>query len=278
MDKKIGIIGFGNMGSVIAERIKGKYKVVVFDKDKEKTKSLTEIKVANTVLELIENTDVVILAVKPQDFDIVLSQIKDYAKDKLIISIAAGITTDYIENRLGGPRVVRVMPNLPAKIGKGMICLCKGKHTKKRELDFTQQLFDNLGSTLNVKEGLMNAVTALSGSGPGYLYEWAQGKTMKEVRKYMKSVFIPSLRASAQGLGFSLEEARILAEATGEGSVVFLEKSGLLPVQLKNQVASKGGTTEAGLEVLRSGGSLQDAVKAALKRAKELSRGVICQP
>ncbi len=272
MNKKIGIIGFGNMGSAIAEGIKNEYKVFVFDKDKKKTENLLGISVSRNAKELVKKVDAVILAVKPQDFDNVLDEIKAEVKNKLVISIAAGITTHYIEKQLGMVRVVRVMPNLPAKIGKGMACLCKGNFSTEEDLNFAQKLFGKFGQSLIIEEKLIDAATAVSGSGPGYFYYLIEGKGQNEIKKFGQDFFIPALSASAEKIGFSKEQAKILAEATAEGSLAFLESVHISPAGLAKQVASKGGTTEAGLEVLNKGGSLEDAVKAALKRAKELSK------
>ena len=133
------------MGQAIAEQIKSMYPIWVFDKDSNKTKNLSDINIARNVVDLLNEVDTVILAVKPQDFDTLLDEMKGNVKDKLIVSIAAGITTVYIEKRLGQTKVIRVMPNLPARIGKGMICLCRGKFsTDDDDLNFSKQLFENL--------------------------------------------------------------------------------------------------------------------------------------
>lgn len=273
MKKKIGIIGCGNMGSAIAERIKRKYRVFIFDKDREKTKNLKNITIADNIINLAEKVDVVILAVKPQDFDAVLNEIKDYTKDKLIISIAAGITTNYIEKVLPRVRIIRVMPNLPARIGKGMICLSRGKKASRKDLDFAQRLFHEVGKTMVIKEEMMDADTAISGSGPGFFYALVSGKDFVSAKKFAKKEFLPALSKAAESIGFNKRDARELASVTTQGSVKYLEKSGLDAQTLKKQVASKGGTTEAGLMVLKKGGSLEEAVEAALNRAEELSRG-----
>ncbi|HDZ76854.1 MAG TPA: pyrroline-5-carboxylate reductase [Candidatus Omnitrophica bacterium] len=274
--KKIGIIGFGFMGSAIAEQIKLKHEVWVFDKDKDKIKGLTKINIAGDIIDLGNEADVIILAVKPQDFTDILKELKEagnYIKNKIIISIAAGITTTYISKCFGEEiRVVRVMPNLPARIAMGMSCLCKGEFAKEEDLKFAQELFDNLGDTLVLNEDKMDAATAISGSGPGYYYDLIEGKEIKEAKEYLISDFIPSLRAAAESLDFTKEEAKKLADSTGYGSFSFLEQSNITPLELRKQVTSKGGTTEAGLEVLHRGGSLEDAAKVALKRAKELSK------
>lgn len=271
--KKIGIIGYGNMGSAIAERIKDKYDVTVFDKDRNKTKGLKGIKVAANIPDLAKNADVIILAVKPQDFDIVLNEIKDLTKNKLIISIAAGITTRYIEKIIVNSRVIRTMPNLPVRVGAGITCLYKGGSAMEEDLNFTKDLFRDMGNTLVLNdEGLMYAATAVSGSGPGFLFQEVRYMPMDKIKEYAKNIFFPSLAASAEKIGFSRDQAIVLAKTTVEGSVIFLEKTGLSPEQAGNLVASKKGTTQAGLEALQKGGSLDDAVQAAEKRAKELSK------
>lgn len=265
MKKSVGIIGFGNMGSAIAERLKSKYQICIFDKDKGKTKNVSGIKVVADSIDLVKAVDAVILAVKPQDFDDILKEIKDYSREKLIISIAAGITTTYIEKHLGEVKVIRAMPNLPAKIGKGMICLCKGKFTDKEDLNFSEKLFSYLGKALILNEDKMDAATAVSGSGPAYVCDYLESGQKKQV-------FLNDFQEAAKGIGFSAEEAALLVNTNFCGTIGFLRGTKLSPSELKKQVASKGGTTEAALEILHRGGSLQEAVKAALKRAQELSK------
>jgi pyrroline-5-carboxylate reductase len=121
---------------------------------------------------------------------------------------------------------------------------------------------------------MMDAATAISGSGPGYYFDIVEShqKEYKDNPNKILKDFINSLAEAAEGIGFSKEEARLLAMNTGPASQLLLEKTKLSPQDLKKQITSKGGTTEAGLEVLHKGGSLIEAVKAALKRAKELSK------
>lgn len=261
------------MGSAIAERLSAKYDVYAFDKDLTKIKNLSGFQACKDVKDLIDNTDTVILAIKPQDFASVLNEIKNQTKDQLIISIAAGITTQYIERFLDKVKVIRAMPNMPAKIGKGMTVICKGSSATEEDLGFAQQLFDYLGKTLILDEQMMAAATAISGSGPGYFFDLVQSKKLDEIKGFAKKIFIPALSKAAESLGFTPAEARLLSETTAIGSIILLEKTSATPLELKNQVASKGGTTEAGLEILHNGGSLEDAVKAAQERAKQLSRG-----
>lgn len=274
MKKTIGIIGFGNMGSAIAERIKSKYKILVFDIDRAKTENIRGVKVAQDIISLIEAVDVVILAVKPQDFHNILDEIKGAVTGKLIISIAAGISTRYIEKYLGAARIVRVMPNLPVRIGKGMSCIAKGKFSKDKDLKLTEEIFNKVGKTLLIAERLMDAATAVSGSGPGFYFDFIDAKQdeHKRDRKDILEEFILLLGTAAKKVGFTSSDGEILANTTGMASEFMVVHTKASPSELKSQVASKGGTTEAGLEVLHKGGSLEDAVKAALRRARELSK------
>jgi len=272
MKRKIGIIGFGSMGSSIGERLSLGYKIIVFDKDESKLKNLVGIEIARDCIDLVNRVDILILAVKPQDFDDLLLEIKDYVKDKLVISIAAGITTTYIERYLDKVRIIRVMPNLPVKIGEGVICLCKGRFATNRDLNSVKSLFKSLGEILVIREEMMNKATVISGCGPGYLYDWAEGKSMKEVKNYAKDTFVPHLIEAAKTIGFSLRQAKLLTKKTTKGSIALLEETDLLPEELKRRVASRGGVTEAALEVLRKGKPLTEAVKTALRRAEDLSK------
>lgn len=269
---KIGIIGFGNMGSSIAERIKSKYDVFVFDKDKSKTKNISGIGVCANIRDLINMVDTLILAVKPQDFDGLLEEIKAHTKDKLIISIAAGITTKYIEKILGVARVIRVMPNIGAIVGQSISYICKGKFAKEKDLKLSIKLFNLIGYTFIFSENLMNAATAVGGSGPGFWGYLFDKKPGHEWDEYKSNYFIPELTSAAKSVGFDEKTARLTADLVSSGSSVTANLLHITPGELTKKVASKGGTTEAGIEVLQNGGTLTEAVKAALKRAEELSR------
>lgn len=271
--EKIGIIGFGNMGSAIAQQLASDYKVSVYDKETEKISAAKEVDVAKDILGLVNSVGIIILAVKPQDFENLLLEIKSSVSQKLIISIAAGISTGYIEKVLGVARVIRAMPNMPAKIGEGITCLSKGKFSSEDDFDFAENLFSYLGETLRIDEGMMNAATAVSGSGPGFFCDLVADKPVSEIKTFTEKEFIPALSACASSLGFSSFQAKMLAEMTGCGTVKYLEKGHLSASEVKKQVASKGGTTEAGLAVMQHDvRNLGSAIKAAVKRAEELSK------
>lgn len=274
MVKRIGIIGYGHMGAAIAERARASYEISVYDKDIAKTKSAQGVSIVASIKELVDKSEAIILAVKPQDFDFVLAEIGSFAKDKLTISIAAGIETSYIEKQLKGARVVRVMPNLPAKIGKGMSCIAGGSTAKDTDLKSVVDLFTVLGKALVIDEQMMDNVTAISGSGPGFEYDlFILDKVQAGERKrYVEESFIPQLTKAAVILGFHPETAKTLAVTTGNGALAYLEVTRLSPAEALAQVQSKGGTTEAGVKVLKGLATLDDAVKAAAQRSKELSK------
>ncbi len=282
MKKKIGIIGFGNMGMVIGERLKqdiDSYEVYVYDQDSKKTDQVSGIHVASSAIDLADKVVALILAVKPQDFEVILKELKDHTQNALVISIAAGLRMDYVERLLGDARVIRVMPNMPARIGKGISCLCKGKHANTDDLLFATQLFSHLGETMIIPEYMMNSATAISGSGPGYFYDLLSKeniniKNTDEVEHFGRDVFFPRLLEAAHGIGFNAEQAQVLSRATVEGSLAMLAVTGLFPQELLAQIVSKGGTTEAALKVLHKGVGLKDAVEAARMRAEELSRRI----
>lgn len=166
------------------------------------------------------------------------------------------------------------MPNLPARIGKGMVCLSKGKYASGADLDFTKELFEYLGKTQLLSEKMMNAATAISGSGPGYYFDAVESKKKEyenNPKKFMDD-FIVSLTEAAEGIGFDKPTAKFLAHWTIVYSEGMLKQTGLQPEELKKQVASRDGTTEAALEVLHNGGSLAEATRAAVRRAQELSK------
>jgi len=273
---KVGIIGYGNMGRAIAERISDKYAVCVFDKDKNKISGLKNISVAIEAAHLVEASEIIILAVKPQDFDALLIEIKPFLQDKLVITIAAGVTTAYLRNRLGEKiRIVRVMPNMPAQIGRGVSVLFKGDNTAQGDLNLAWQLtfdiFSNLGTVLVVdKEEMINAATAVSGSGPAFFCYYIKEK---ENAASLRLEFIKMLADAAVSLGFDRREAEFLSEGTVDGMMAMLVQRNLTCREIIKMVASKGGTTQAGLEVLEAGGSVNEAVKMAYKRAGELGLG-----
>ena len=232
------------------------------------------MEIAKSLSSLAAGSDTIILAVKPQDIDHLLKELRSYAAGKLIISIAAGISTKYLEKTLGNARVVRAMPNIAVKIQESVTCLCKGGFATESDLDFARELFSYLGTARNIDEGLINAATAISGSGPGYIFYFIENSNMDsiDIPEHSRHDMMRRLEKAAEALGFPVEDASFLAANTVNASLSLLKESGLKPEELRAQVTSKGGTTERGLEVLRRGGSWEEAALAAVKRAEELSK------
>lgn len=272
MNMRIGIIGYGNMGQAIAQRLKEKYRIFVFEKDALKTKNCPGLIIVDSLEEMVNSVGVMIIAVKPQDFEAVLFELKKFSPGQLLVSIAAGISTQYIESIIGEVRVIRAMPNLPIKVGEAMTCICKGVYANAIDVSFVQGLFNRLGKTLLIEERFMNAVTAISGSGPGFLFSILETKDRSQWKEN-EQAFTERLKKAAVKAGFSEEEADLLASQTTKGSFALLEETKTPAHILRVQVTSKAGTTEAGLNVLQGRvENLDQAVKAALKRAEELSK------
>lgn len=258
-NKTIGIIGFGNMGSSIAQGLKSRYPLFVFDKDKNKTKAAQGIKALERLADLAVQADILLLAVKPQDFDGVLTELKDKTAGKLIISIAAGITTSYIEKQLPQARVIRAMPNMPLVIGEGITALARGFFADDKDLRIAVEIFEVFGTTVTIeKEEFINAVTAISGSGPAYLF-----------------YFVMAILEAAKELDLDKDTANKLVYHTIAGSMNLLNKENFDAEGLIGKVASKGGTTEAALKIFdesKMNKIILNAIMAAYKRAGELSR------
>lgn len=269
--KKIGIIGFGNMGSAIGERIRSRYAVYAFDKIK--NTALEKITLVNSLMELIGQSEAIILAVKPQDFDLLLKEIKDSVKNKLIISIAAGITTGYMERALGEVKIVRVMPNIAVKIAQGVTSICKGRYAKEEDLLLAKELFKTLGKVWELKEDMMDSATAISGSGPAYILYDMEIKKLDPLRISVssKKEWINRLNEAALEVGLEAKIALELATSTTVSTINLAKQAGNSPVQLRKMITSSGGTTEAALKEIINGGSWSEAALAAKQRAQELS-------
>ena len=256
----IAIIGGGNMGEALVKGLQGR-RLFVCESDLERARHLkSKYKVSIVgLLEAVNAAGTVILAVKPQDMAIVVSQITAVGDKKLFISIAAGLTTKFFEKNLGGkPKIVRAMPNMPAFIGEGITGVCTGKYAKPADLKSAKEVLSAIGETVTVDEAMMDAVTAVSGSGPAYVF-----------------LFVEQWMAAAQALGFNKQQAKDLVYKTLLGSAHLLEKSEFDAATLRAKVTSKGGTTQAALDVFskaRFERTFKQALLAAKKRAKQLAQ------
>ncbi|ACV61970.1 pyrroline-5-carboxylate reductase [Desulfofarcimen acetoxidans DSM 771] len=209
--------------------------------------------------ELVNFSDIIILAVKPFVVDKILSEVKDIFKPgKLLISIAAGLKTAYLEELLDAPvPVVRVMPNTPALIGSGMSAVAAGKYADEIASEKTLAIFKAVGKAVMLAENLLDIVTGLSGSGPAYMY-----------------LILEALSDAGVRMGLPRDTATLLSAQTMIGAAGMLIETGEHAAVLKERVTTPGGTTAAGLFALEEAGvrtALMKAVEAATVRSRELS-------
>lgn len=264
MSKKFSFIGAGKMASAIVLGIlESKFAqaseiecISGNDDTAEILAKKTNISVAGDANSL--SGEVMVLACKPQQLAEAAQSFGDKAP-KLLISILAGATISRLRSAF--PKVeniVRVMPNMPALIGKGISCFAAEKILQDDQKILIEGLLKSIGKVIECKESELDAVTALSGSGPGYIFEFAA-----------------AMIAAAIKLGFSPEDAKTLTIETFAGSSLLMQAQNANPEELRNAVSSPGGTTLAGLAVFEKANfrkTFEDALSAAKNRAEELSR------
>jgi len=268
--KKLGFLGAGNMaGALIKGLLAAKlYRPQdmlasdVLPAQLRKIKRAYKVDGLNDNRVVVRQAQTIVLAVKPQIIDQVLAEIQpEVTRDKLFISIAAGVPLRRLEAGLGGSaRVVRVMPNTPALLGKGIAVVVRGHKAKPQDEKLTLALFRGVGDALAVKEeALLDPVTGLSGSGPAYVY-----------------LFAEALITGGVQAGLAPPVAARLTFQTLAGAVAMLQETGKSPKALRDMVTSPGGTTLAGLSRLEEGNfaaTVAAAVSAATRRAQELGQG-----
>lgn len=265
MDKKtIGCIGIGVMGGSLVELMAQQVNpslISVNDVDSKKRDSFCSkiaCNKASSNAELASSCDILLLAVKPQFIDSVLVEIApDLKKDCVIVSTVAGKTIASIQEKLlGHTQIIRIMPNLPVKVGSGLIALAHTNDISQEVVDYLCFLFSRAGIIEITDERLMDAVTAISGSGPAYGY-----------------VFVDALADAAVKMGMHREQAIRYAAQTLKGAATMILETQKNPNQLKDEVCSPAGTTIAGITRLDECGFRNAVIQAALaawERAKEL--------
>ncbi len=264
--KRIGFIGAGNMATaiikgLIAQKGSGSF-INVFDVSSEKLDDISKLGVnaLSSSQDVVKNSDIIVLAVKPQNYAEVLEALKAVvSNDKTFVSIAAGISISYVQSALGCEcPVVRVMPNTPLLLKKGASALCPSGNINEDDKQIVYDMFAGSGVCEYITEDHMNEIIAVNGSSPAYIYMFA-----KAMADYAVSV------------GIDYNKALNLICATLEGSAAMLRESGDTPDVLIEKVSSKGGTTIEALNKLREHGfteAVDDAMKACTKRAEELGK------
>lgn len=207
---------------------------------------------------LVSKADVIFLAVKPQSVASLVETLPERKSDVLIISICAGINILKLRQYFGTGRIVRVMPNTPLMVGRGVSCYALGSESDESAATLTEKIFTTLGKAWRVSEDLLDAVTAISGSGPAYMFE-----------------FVEAMRLAGTKLGLPDELALELSIETMAGAAEMLAQGMGSPEELRNAVTSPGGTTAAALNVLAAENFrslINNAAEAACKRSSELGQ------
>lgn len=263
---RIGFIGAGKMAeamikAVINGGITKNSNIYASDRNKERLeyiKKETKINVSNDNNKTVTNSDIVFLAVKPQNMDEVLDEIKDNVKEQLIVSIAAGITIKKLEAKLKNKKIVRVMPNTPCLVGEMAAGFSLGKKCNDKDAMIIEKILNSAGKAFLVKEEMLDAVTGLSGSGPAFVAYLIEGMIEGGIKS-----------------GLNKDIATELALQTAKGTAKLLQETGMTTKELIRSVSSPNGTTVAGREILEKSDVkdiLIKTIKKAAERSKELGK------
>ena len=263
---KVGIIGAGNMGEAIIRGLIEKdvvksTQIIVSDIDQDKITYMVEkynVAGSSSNKRVVENSEIIFLAVKPKDFEKTLEPIKEsFTEDKILISVLAGIKIEQIKKILEKPYIVRIMPNTPALIGEGAIGVSFDKIEEDKKVQILK-ILNALGVVVEAEESLMDTITGLSGSGPAYVF-----------------MFIEALIQGGIKGGLSYNQAKELAVQTVLGAAKLVKELDEHPAVLRDKVSSPAGTTIYALHKLEEKGlkdAVISAVEEATKRSKELSK------
>ncbi|AKI97397.1 pyrroline-5-carboxylate reductase [Kosmotoga pacifica] len=264
---KIGVIGVGNIGSILVERFletKPELKLYIFNRSPQKMepyKELDGIVCCGNAAEVCEKAEIIFFAVKPQDVSALFEQVRVVEfNEKIIVSTMTGISIKVIMEELGTDRVVRIMPNIPGMIGKGVTGICFSPAISKEKRDLVIELLEAIGSTVEVNEKDFAAVTALSGSGPAFVF-----------------VIVEALIDIGLKMGLSYDKARELILHTISGSVELLKEKGNHPGEFRHLVTSPSGTTIEGIYSLeREGlrGTIMKTILDTYNRARKINEDI----
>lgn len=259
----IGFIGTGRIARAIIAGLAPEASTIIcgYDRENAAIEAVSRdlgVTPCSSISEVAARSRIIILAVKPYQVGEVLDELRSSLDaGHLLVSVAAGISSEFIRSRaLEQSKVIRAMPNTPAFVGKGMTAVCRGRMAGNEEEAIAVRLFSAIGRVAVIDESQMDAATALSGSGPAYMFH-----------------LLADLAEGGRACGLGADEALILAAQTMAGAAAMVLEGGKEPEELKRQVTTPGGTTEAGLKVMDERGVRQimiDAVAAAAARSREL--------
>lgn len=264
---RLGMIGAGAMGTAIAtglikSGLLEASRIYIFDPDHQKTAQLQQdygFTISATLVDLTESCNTLVLAVKPHVIASVIETIREkVTSEHILISIAAGISLSFLENQLHHSKFVRVMPNTPARFGMGISVYSPGRLVNDSDCQWVEQIFNSVGKVIRISESQMDAATALSGSGPAYVFH-----------------IVEAMIDAGVLLGLTRHDATVLVTETLLGSAEMLRQSGEHPAKLRNDVTSPGGTTAAALYEFQKGalsGVIMNGLVAAARRSAELGQ------
>ena len=267
LSESIGVIGTGKMGSalirgLLKEKLVNPDQILAYDISYEVLMDLVEDTGINAALnnqQIVEQSDIIFICVKPQVFVTTLQKLQIvFTSDQLVISIVAGIPLSTIEKLTGNARCIRIMPNMPFQVGEGAAGYSLGTRNDNRDSEIVEIVFSSLGKVFQFPEYLLDAVTGLSGTGPAYVF-----------------VFIEALADGGVLAGLPRREALILSAQTVMGAAKLLLEQNIHPGILKDAIMSPGGTTASALQLMEARGFrsiLIDAVEAATKKSQFLGR------
>ncbi|MBV8141623.1 MAG: pyrroline-5-carboxylate reductase [Verrucomicrobia bacterium] len=262
-----GFLGFGKMASALAQGmlqagVCKSEQILVINRHPETIKNEVQqygLVLAASTRRLVQQTDTIVLGTKPADSVQLLRDVRQDLEGKLLISVAAGITLEALQDAAGHrTRVIRAMPNAPSLVKQGATAYSLGDHATAGDAEVADKLFSAVGLVFRVREAALNAVTGLSGSGPAYVF-----------------IFVEALADGGVMMGLPREVALELAIQTVLGSAQMIRETRIHPAELREMVASPGGTTMAGIETLEARGlryTIMSAVRSASERARELGR------
>lgn len=268
LNERIGLIGAGQMATALARGflkagLTAPDRLCAADPDesvRQRFAKATGAQITADNSRVVEQSDVIFLAVKPQQMPAVAAELRGkIGPRRLLVSICAGVRLASLAERFGQDvRIIRVMPNTPCLVGQGTSAYCLGEHATKDDGALVGRLLDSLGAAWLVEEKMMDAVTGLSGSGPAFVY-----------------LMIEALSDGGVRMGLPRATAAAMAARTVLGSAQMVLDTGEHPAVLKDRVTSPGGTTIAGVAALEAGGvraALMAAVEAATRRSEELGK------
>lgn len=265
-DRIVAVLGAGKMGEILAagmvrSGVRTAGQILITDSNADRVRQVRAehgFSVVQTNLEAVEAAGVVVLAVKPKDIGGLLAEIGSaVGRGHLVVSIAAGVTTGTLESGLGaGAAVVRAMPNAASAVGEGVTAICPGSLATQEHLERARELLEGVGPVLEIGEEYIDAVTAVSGSGPAYFALLAEAMVDAGVT-----------------VGLPREVAARLVAQTMRGTAALITEGGMEPAEVRNAVTSPGGTTAMAIRELERAGvraGVLNAVQAAFDRAKGL--------